>query len=669
MVGAVSGELVVISGRYRGHRIPLSHDVFRIGRDRTCQIALDDEAASRVHSEIVRDGEKFLLRDLRSTNGTFLNDARISESALSNGDRIGIGDTVLLLQLEQRTDAQPQVVFAKEQPTASTNFSLSLGDTRFLELKEGTTIPDAQRQFTVLYEFMVDIAGILHMPAMLERALEHFFRAFGMDRGLVLLLTPEGEPGTKVTKVRDGLGDTGNILISRTMAQQLLQKKESFLSLNIAQDERFSASESLKGMHVCSIMGAPLKLKDKVFGMLYFDTARSNTQFSEQDLKLCTAMALQLAVCLENARLYSELLDASEFNNSVMRSLKSGIVVVDNTGRVLRINRATQEILRKTETNLLGRSLGDFIECAELNRMVQKTLTTGQAEDRAEVLVRLGSETVPLGLSTSVLTDHNGKVIGAVANFRNLSHVRKLEEQVRRSQSMAALGQMAAGVAHEIRNPLNSIRGFAQLLQEGAANNPKQSEYAQIVLEQVDRMNGIVQGLLDYSRQRELTLVPVHLEKLVEKLTQEMAADVAKARVRIELPRSESPMPAVLGNADKLRQVFQNILLNAVQASQPDSRIVVSFGLIQEAVPQEVKEKIGDTPPKRQVAIAFQDYGCGMDAAVMQKVFDPFFTKKDTGTGLGLSISQRIIDQHSGRIEVKSEAGKGSTFTVYLPAV
>jgi two-component system sensor histidine kinase AtoS len=668
-VSSLRGELVVISGRYRGHRIPVQKETLRIGRDRSCDVPLDDEAASRVHVEILRKGAQLVIRDLQSTNGTFLNDARISESPLQNGDRISIGDTVMLLQLEQMGDRpSPQVIFAKEQKPTSKRMSLSLNDTKFLEIKDGTSIPEAQRQFSILYEFMVDLAGILHLPALLERALDHFFRAFKCDRGLILLLTADGEPGLKMTKLRDNLLGNEDILISRTMAHQLLQTKESFITLDAASDERLAASKSLHDMKVKAIMGAPLKVKDKVIGMLYFDTLVGASPFTEMDLKLCTAMAVQLAVCVESNRLYNELLDATEFNNSILRSLHSGIIVVDLSGRILRGNKATQEILNKTETQLLGRMLSEFPEFTELGRLIQTTLVTGASEDRYEVPVKIGNEVIPLGLSTSILSDHDGKVIGAVANFRNLTAIRKLEEQLRRTQHLASLGQMAAGVAHEIRNPLNSIRGFAQLLQE-KSDDASRAEYTQVILEEVDRMNRIVQDLLDFSRQRDLTLVPVEMDRLLERLVKEMQHDAQQAGVALLMTAVEGVLPGVLGNSDKLRQVFRNIILNALQACKREGQVTVRLSVFEEPALLSKEQNSVNAQKMRRVATAIEDTGCGIDPAIQKKIFDPFFTQKDMGTGLGLAISQKIVDQHGGRIDVKSELGVGSTFTVILPAV
>jgi len=301
--------------------------------------------------------------------------------------------------------------------------------------------------------------------------------------------------------------------------------------------------------------------------------------------------------------------------------------------------------------------------------VIQTTLTTGRSEDRYELIVRTPHGALPLGLNTSVLTDHTGKIIGVVANFRNLAPIRKLEEQVRRSQHLAALGQMAAGVAHEIRNPLNSIRGFAQLIQEAAGQNPTQQEYTQIILEEVDRMNRIVQDLLDFSRQRDLTLVPVHINRVMEELVRDMQADAEKHKSALEFVAPDAVMPGVLGNSDKLRQVFRNIILNALQACKTNGRVRISLNVVDSQI-FDPKEKTPTVPiQRREVAVVVEDNGVGIDAAVLQRIFDPFFTQKDSGTGLGLSISQKIVEQHGGRIEVKSELNKGSVFTVYLPAI
>jgi signal transduction histidine kinase len=268
-----------------------------------------------------------------------------------------------------------------------------------------------------------------------------------------------------------------------------------------------------------------------------------------------------------------------------------------------------------------------------------------------------------LGLTSALLTNHTGAKVGVVASFRNLASLRRLEEQLRRSQHLAALGQMAAGVAHEIRNPLNSVRGFSQLITEKAAQDCAGkgpcAEYGRIIVEEVDRMNRIIQDLLDYSRQRELTLVSLQVDQVLMEVVKEMEPQFRTAQVTLRLDLPEATVPAAMGNEDKLHQVFRNILLNALQASKAGSEVAARVHVAPAAGAKE--------GGRREIAVEVEDRGEGIPAAYLTRIFDPFFTLKDVGTGLGLSISQKIMDQHGGRIEVKSREGNGSTFAVCLP--
>lgn len=669
-----AGELVVLSGPYRGRRYPIRKERLKLGRDPTCDIQLEDEATSRVHAELVVENGSLTVQDNGSTNGTYVNDARIKNAELKNGDRVSIGDTVFQLQVARLSSRRaPQVVFSEETKGASTRMTLSLDDTHYLDLKDTANIEELHRHFTKLYEFIVEISGILHRPAMLERVLELVFKTFEADRAVLLLLTPAGDPGEKVVKVREGLDQGEEIAISRTMAHQLLEKKESFLSYDAERDIRLQASESMQRMNVHSVMGVPLMLKDRILGLLYIDRVMAVKQYTELDLKLFTAMATQASIYIATSTLYSELLDAAEFNNSLLRCLASGLMVVDRFERIVKVNNAALDLFKKDEAALINRPLGDLPELAELRRVVEKTLATGEPQDRFEVRVVAGDEKIPIGLNTTMLTDHTGAPIGVVANFRNLAHIRRLEAELRRSQNLAALGQMAAGVAHEIRNPLNSIRGFTQLIQESAKSGQiepgRLGEFSAIVLDEVDRMNRIVQDLLDFSRQRDLTLIPTDLTKLMQSLVAEMGPDIKQAEVEVAIDAGEIPPPNVLGNHDKLRQVFRNILLNAIQASKPGQKVKVVLRE-QEAATLVPKGAPGDAEPvrRRSVSVRIEDQGVGIDEEDLASIFDPFFTKKDVGTGLGLSITQKIVDQHGGRIQVESKKGEGAVFTVVLPA-
>ena len=670
------GELVVISGPSRGVRFNLASDVMRIGRDKGCEIHLEDEAASRVNSEIFKRNGKLFLRDMKSTNGTFCNDARISEIELSSGDRISLGDSVLHVQYQTAPAANaPQIVFAQDDATAQVRLSLNLDDSRFLDFKDGMVPVQAHRNLTRLYEFLEGIDGVLHVPSLLERALDEFLKIFPASRGLILLMTPEGVPGLQAARSHESLPPGQTILITRPMLQILLEKKESCLASpaheNVTETVAMKplAGNENGGESVVTSLAAPLRVKDKVVGMIYLDSLNPAQQFTQADLKMCSVMALKLASALENARQFTELLNHTEFHTTVMRALSSGIMVTDMKARVQYLNRAAQDLIDKHDTQMLGRPLTDFADMGDFNQAVQNTLANGKPEDRYEMKFKTATGVVTLGLSAAPLNDGAGNGKGVVVTFRNLGALRKLEEQVRRSHHLEALGQMAAGVAHEIRNPLNSIRGFAQLVEENEQTTAVSKEYLKIILEEVERMNNIVQNMLDFARQRQLTLLPVSLPKLLSELVRDMQVETTSSKVALDILQPGEALPNVLGNNAKLRQVFRNIILNAIQACQPGGSVTIGFrpGFSQVVDPKSMGL---DKPVSlREVIVHINDTGCGMTPEIQRKIFDPFFTQKDTGTGLGLSITQKIIEQHQGRIEVKSEPGVGSTFSLHFPAV
>ncbi|MCX7804169.1 MAG: ATP-binding protein [Planctomycetota bacterium] len=656
-------ELIVLSGPMRGRRFLVDRDTLSIGRDPACDIVLDDEAASRRHCEIYRKDGQIRLRDLKSTNGTFVNNSRADDAPLRDGDKLVVGDTVMYLKAGRGGEStrRPTIVFAEERKREreGTRVSISADPGRLRESSGGGP-PASAAMFAALYDFAVRISPLLHREALVERAMDMIFEAIPADRGVLLLTGSDGSVETKVVRARDESETGKDIAISKALLSEVIEKRESFLTVDAQSDGRLAGSDSIAEMRIGSAACAPLKLHDRLLGFVYLDTLGRSRPLGEADLRLLTAMAVVTSVCLENARLYGELMDALEYNAGILRGLSSGLIVVDARGVITKANDMALDILRSPEYAVVGRPISAIGGLKEMAEVTARTLATGTGVDRMEVSVDVKGENVPLGLSVSPLKDRAGSAVGAVVNFRSLVSIRRLEEQVRRSRHLASLGQMAAGVAHEIRNPLNSIRGFAQLLQENPTDE-KAREYAGIILEEVDRMNEIVQGLLDFSRQRELTLVVTDVVSVVTAVLRDMKADIEAARVSLEYS-SDAPTMTVLGNEAKLRQVFRNIILNAVQAMPDGGKLGVRV-FRRRAGPEY------DDSEKQEVTVSISDTGTGIAPEILPKIFDPFFTSKEVGTGLGLSISQKIVDQHGGRIEVATEVGKGSAFTVFLPAL
>ena len=281
------------------------------------------------------------------------------------------------------------------------------------------------------------------------------------------------------------------------------------------------------------------------------------------------------------------------------------------------------------------------------------------------------SEIIPVTLETTVLRGGNGEVIGAIATLKDMTLLRQMETQLVRSERFSALGEMAAGVAHEIKNPLNAIMGFSKRL-SAKLEDPNLKKYADIIAGEVVRMDGIVNDVLEYSRPDKVHKEPADANKLLEETTAFLGEKIAAAGIHLESSLNQE-LPKVPLDIPKVRQVLLNLILNALQATAPGGKLSLKTRLIDGLVPEAVGGK-GEGALFQQlflrqqmVALSVGDSGCGISKENLSKLFHPFFTTKITGTGLGLSICHKIIAAHGGALDVESEVGKGSVFTVYLP--
>ncbi len=664
--------LVFIAGLQQGQRFVLNKDLVRLGRERFNDLTVDDESSSRAHCEIRRHGDVLRLRDLGSTNGTYVNNRRATEVVVNDGDRISIGGTVMLVERRggnvKEAPRTGSVLFRDGEPAnITTQFRLDPKSKDFLSPAKLRVDVRAQENFKRLYGFMISTASQLTVDNLLGSVMDEILTATGADRGFILLA---GEDGSlKPTKIRQRedravVKTADEITVSKSLSRHVLEKGESLMLTEVKEDQRFADTTAFGAGQILSVIAAPLKVHDKVSGLVYLDTLEGGRLFNQTDQELVTAMSLVAAATLENVRLYEQIMSATEFSGAILRSLSSGILVVDEKLIVRKINRAALGMLEGEEMEIVGRQLTELPGVAGISRVVKGALETGKPVDRSEVEVSLGEQQLPVGLSVSFMTDHSGNLEGAVANFRDLSQVKKLAEQVKRQEHLAALGAMAAGVAHEIRNPLNSIRGFAQLLgerfgklQEQSEEPLKEGEYLGIIVEEVDRMNGIVQDLLDFSRQRQMTMTRLSVMDALKAVLLQAGHEASELDMQI-IEDFDDELPLAYGNSDKLRQVFLNICRNGMQAMRPGGRLTVKTEIV----------KPGGEEGPQEIVISFADTGSGMPEETLKKIFDPFFTTKDVGTGLGLAICAKIISAHGGRIEVDSKLEVGTTFKIVLPA-
>jgi two-component system, NtrC family, sensor histidine kinase PilS len=345
--------------------------------------------------------------------------------------------------------------------------------------------------------------------------------------------------------------------------------------------------------------------------------------------------------------------DLRVIQDHILRSVGSGIVTMNMTGDITSWNNAAEQITgyRFEEARIGWKSiLGDSIKGL-----------FGHTDDLKERPVRFEGQIVKrdgnnaiLGFTASLLKDDQDAVRGIILTFQDITRLIEMEEQMRRQERLATVGSLAAGIAHEIRNPLASLSGSIQMLQGELDLKGDHKHLMDIVLRETDRLNTIITEFLDYARPRSGQRERMALDAVVNE-TIVLFKNSRNFRAGLTLRCEVAPHLAITGDPQRLRQVFWNLLINAAQAISSDGG---SIG---------VSASPGTGDRSDEVIIRVSDTGIGIANEHLGNIFDPFFTTKTDGTGLGLAIVYRIIEDLGGSIDVKSEPGKGTIFTIRLP--
>jgi signal transduction histidine kinase len=310
-------------------------------------------------------------------------------------------------------------------------------------------------------------------------------------------------------------------------------------------------------------------------------------------------------------------------------------------------------ILGIVKNNAVNRPMDEIFAAVPIeHRIVQRTLLDGLVARNHAISWTNNEVRYELLMDTNVLRDEQGRIAGAYVIFKDVTNLRSLEQQVQRSDRLAMIGQIAAGTAHEIRNPLTSIKGFLQILGQTFSDKEMEKErgFTQIMLSEIDRINELVSEFLLLSKPKDITYdrvgIPVVLNEILPIINNE--AILHGVTVHYE---SQEELPMVVADKELLKQVYLNLCKNGIEAMIDGGELTIA-----ERVDEEAKV----------IQIDFHDTGPGIPVFLIDKIFDPFFTTKVSGTGLGLSVCQRIIHDIGGTIRVSCK-GYGTTFTVSIP--
>jgi two-component system, NtrC family, sensor histidine kinase HydH len=346
-----------------------------------------------------------------------------------------------------------------------------------------------------------------------------------------------------------------------------------------------------------------------------------------------------------------ELQDTSAFFEKVVTHLPAGLVATDARHRISFCNGEAERLLGQTSRALEGKPLKEALDphlSVLLERMEQGDVIL---EEEMELTLK-GRRKVPVSASAARIVNEAGIFVGTILILRDLKEVRHLQEEIRRKEKLAAVGDLAAGIAHEIRNPLSSIKGLATYFKTKYAHETEDREAAEVMVEEVDRLNRVISELLEFARPSQLTRKPTDVNQLLSHSIRLIEQDGRQKKIRIHLSE-EKDLPLVPLDADRFTQCLLNLYLNSIQAMDPGGSLFI---------------RPSYDPKEQTFTIELEDTGGGIEPAHVSKIFDPYFTTKTTGTGLGLAIVHKIIEAHDGTITVRSTPGKGTIFTLVLPA-
>lgn len=358
------------------------------------------------------------------------------------------------------------------------------------------------------------------------------------------------------------------------------------------------------------------------------------------------------------------------FNRNIIQSLDSGLLTIDLQGRINFLNPTAEKILDKSREELKDVSIYDlFPKIGEvIDGTTKKASDLSSDYERYEtILADHGEKRTHLGFSISPLTGPEESLIGHTLIFQDITKFKEMEEQMKRFDKMAAIGSLAAGLAHEIRNPLASLSGSIQMLKSELPLDESQQHLMEIILRESERLNALITDFLLFAHPPQTHKIPMGLGKILQE-TFEMLIHSPSFHegIRLIRPQLREEIKAMV-DPNQMKQVFWNLFINALQAMSNGGEIRVQVEKGRKASWRMGLPSSARQTGKDWVKIAISDSGNGIMAEEKEKIFEPFFTTKDGGTGLGLSIVHKIIENHNGLIKVETEVGRGSTFTIFLP--
>jgi two-component system, NtrC family, sensor histidine kinase HydH len=346
----------------------------------------------------------------------------------------------------------------------------------------------------------------------------------------------------------------------------------------------------------------------------------------------------------------SSLAKIKVFSETVIKNMPFGLIATDENGKIAYFNQEAESILHISNQRVMGKNPGQVLP--EEFWAYSRDLTENESEIERDISFSLdGERTVSLEFNVSSLKGDSGEFLGDIVLFRDLTEINNLKMEIEKNQRLASLGNLAAGVAHEIRNPLSSIKGFATYFKERYKDIPDDKKTAEIMVQEVERLNRVISQLLEFASPVKIHKKSVSMVTLIQHSLKMIEGHAREKNIEIKTDLDHHTKNLYI-DPDKINQVFLNIYLNAIEAMENNGTLYV---------------RLTEDKKNNMAKVEISDTGKGIIKEDLTHIFDPYFTTKQSGTGLGLAIVHKIIESHKGEIRVESERGSGTTVTILLP--
>ncbi len=564
-----------------------------------------------------------------------------------------------------RLGARNYLIKPFSETEAQAAIDQALRERRLKREKEQLTRNLRQRvqELTVLYSIGKSVSSLLDLEELLVRIVEAGVYITRAEEGFLLLRDPHANElylraaknlgEQRAQKMRMPIDDSLAGQVIRTGKPIRLDKAGAGTQLKV-----------ITGFLVRAILQVPLMVGNQVIGVLAVDNQQLERTFSDNDQYLLSALADYAAIAIENARLYQQVKQSEARYRDLFDNANDLIFTLDRQFNLLSINKVAPAITGYAQNELIGRPLREvsFSDAWSYVERLFNDVLRGQTVPPFELQIQRRDEEIAV-LEVSARLIHDGDGVEAIHCIaRNLTERRRLEEQLIRSEKLSAIGQLVAGVAHEVNNPLTSISGYTQLMLRDTSLPPTIREDLQHINTQAERAARIVQNLLMFAREHKPQRMPIDINHVLQSTLTLRAYQLRVDNITVVTDFAPN-LPQAVADPHQLQQVFLNLINNAHQA-------LIECGKGTLTLRTSVEQRIGEGGrEERCIRVAVSDTGIGIPPRNLNRIFDPFFTTKPIGqgTGLGLSICFGIIQEHHGRIWAESEVGVGTTMYVELP--